>query len=291
MDYTAHYPPELRDGPATTGEWWRWGAHDVRLHRLPAPDAAAVVILLHGAGGHGAMLLPYGRLVDGRAEVIAPDLPGYGDTRVGGPVTWSDWIACVADLVRGQQRPVVLVGASLGGMLAYEVAASVGSAVRHVVATCLADPSDRRVRRAAARWPVLGEHGRTLLDAARIADPVRVPVRWLTRMTAMSADPELTALVCRDPRGGGGRVSLRFLRTWMTSRPTVAPEDFRVCPVTLAHPAADTWTPPELSIRFLRRIAAPTEVVMLDDAGHLPVEQPGLDQLGTTLRRLLEGLR
>jgi alpha-beta hydrolase superfamily lysophospholipase len=290
VDYTAHYPPALRGGPPVTREWWRWGAHDVRLHRLPAPDAPAVAILLHGAGGHGAMLAPYGRLADGRAEVVAPDLPGYGDTRVGGPVTWSDWIACVADLVRSQQKPVVLVGASLGGMLAYEVAATAGDTVRHVVATCLADPSDRRVRRAAARTPFLGEHGPALLDAARLADPVRVPVRWLTRMTAMSADPELTAMVCRDPRGGGGRVSLRFLRTWMTSRPTVAPEDFRVCPVTLAHPGADVWTPPELSLRFLRRIAAPTEVVMLENAGHLPVEQPGLDQLRKTLHRVLDGL-
>jgi len=109
-------------------------------------------------------------------------------------------------------------------------------------------------------------------------------------MTAMSRDPALTDLVCRDPRGGGGRVSLRFLRTWMTSRPTVAPEDFTVCPVTLTHPAADTWTPPELSIRFLRRIAAPTELVMLENAGHLPVEQPGLDQFRAALHRILEGL-
>lgn len=291
MDYTAHFPAELREGPAPSGEWWRWGPHDVRLHRLPAPDARVVAILLHGAGGHGAMLAPYGRLADGRAEVVAPDLPGYGDTRVGGAVTWSDWIACVADLVRAQTRPVVLIGASLGGMLAYEAAASVGDSVRHVVATCLADPSDRRVRRAAARWPVLGEHGPALLDATRAADSLRVPVRWLTRMTAMSHDPALTALVCRDPRGGGGRVSLRFLRTWMTSRPTVAPEDFRVCPVTLAHPAADTWTPPELSARFLERIAAPTELVMLENAGHLPVEQPGVDQLRSTLHRVLEEVR
>jgi len=174
VDYLAHYPAELRGGPAPVGEWWRWGPHDVRLHRLPAPDAPVVAIVLHGAGGHGAMLLPYGRLADGRAEVIAPDLPGYGDTRVGGPVTWSDWIACVADLVRAQQRPVALLGASLGGMLAVDAAATVGPTVRHVVATCLADPSDRRVRRAAARWPLLGEHGRTLLDAVRVADDLRV---------------------------------------------------------------------------------------------------------------------
>ncbi|PVZ14176.1 hypothetical protein [Actinomycetospora cinnamomea] len=146
------------------------------------------------------------------------------------------------------------------------------------------------MRRAVARWPLVGEHGPALLTAVRAADPVRVPVRWLARMSAMSSDPELTALVCRDPRGGGGRVSLRFLRTWMTSRPVVAPEDFTVCPLTLVHPGADAWTPPELSLRFLRRIAAPTEAVLLEGAGHLPVEQPGVDQLRDALHRVLDGV-
>jgi len=294
-DYLARYPAVLRSGAPVTAGWWRWGPHDVRLHRLAAPDAPVVAVLLHGAGGHGAMLAPFGRLADGRAEVIAPDLPGYGETRVGGPVEHATWVACVADLVRAQSRPVVLLGASMGGMLAYDVAATVGAdpgpgRVAAVVATCLLDPSDRRVRRAVARWPVVGEHGPALLTAARPADPVRVPVRWLARMSAMSSDPALTALVCRDRRGGGGRVSVRFLRTWMTSRPVVPPEDFRVCPVTLVHPAADAWTPPELSLRFLRRVAAPARAVLLEGAGHLPVEQPGVDQLRAALHRVLDGV-
>ncbi|WP_133251782.1 alpha/beta fold hydrolase [Actinomycetospora cinnamomea] len=151
-DYLARYPRVLRTGTAVTSAWWRWGAHDVRLHRLPAPDAPVVTVLLHGAGGHGAMLAPFGRLIDGRAEVVAPDLPGYGETRVGGPVDHAGWIACVADLVRAQTRPVVLLGASLGGMLAYDVAATVGPAVRHVVATCLLDPATCAAPSPGGRW-------------------------------------------------------------------------------------------------------------------------------------------
>ena len=59
----------------------------------------------------------------------------------------------------------------------------------------------------------------------------------------------------------------------------MAPEDFDACPVLLAHPAEDRWTPVQLSRTFFDRIRAPKQLVMLEGAGHFPVEQPGLDQL------------
>ncbi|MER7168592.1 hypothetical protein ABT336_21305 [Micromonospora sp. NPDC000207] len=46
------------------------------------------------------------------------------------------------------------------------------------------------------------------------------------------------------------------------------------------HPGADRWTPPEFGLPFFERIAADTRLVILDRAGHLPVEEPGLTQLG-----------
>ncbi len=42
--------------------------------------------------------------------------------------------------------------------------------------------------------------------------------------------------------------------------------------------------PPELSIRFLQRISGPTKLVMLENCGHYPIEEPGLTQLRTTMR-------
>lgn len=100
----------------------------------------------------------------------------------------------------------------------------------------------------------------------------------------MSHDPALNHAVRTDPLGGGGRVPLRFLRTFLAAAPEVEPEEFTACLVLLAHPAADRWTPPVLSTAFAERIAAPTRVVLLKNAGHLPVEQPGLDQLRDALR-------
>jgi alpha-beta hydrolase superfamily lysophospholipase len=81
---------------------------------------------------------------------------------------------------------------------------------------------------------------------------------------------------------------LGWMRTFLAWEPAVEPEDFAVCPVVLAHPAADRWTPIELSLRFLHRIPAEhRSVVLLEGAGHVPVERPGLDQLaGVVLERL-----
>jgi pimeloyl-ACP methyl ester carboxylesterase len=82
---------------------------------------------------------------------------------------------------------------------------------------------------------------------------------------------------------------LRLLESFYSFRHT-PPEQFDAAPVVLAHPAADRWTPPENSIRFLRRIKGPTELVMLDGCGHFPIEEPGISQLIETARTQLDAL-
>ena len=115
---------------------------------------------------------------------------------------------------------------------------------------------------------------------------VRLPIRWLADMTHMSADPALSRLCAADPRGGGARVPIGFLASWMNFRHT-PPERYEAAPVTLVAPAADRWTPPELSLSFLQRISSPTAAVMLDNCGHFPVEEPGLTQLRAAMRAVV----
>ncbi|MFB7914266.1 hypothetical protein [Streptomyces sp. NPDC056061] len=48
----------------------------------------------------------------------------------------------------------------------------------------------------------------------------------------------------------------------------------------LAQPARDRWTPLHPSTPFLSRITeVPVDTVMLDNAGHYPLEEPGLQQM------------
>lgn len=78
-----------------------------------------------------------------------------------------------------------------------------------------------------------------------------------------------------------------FVRSFLDSAPAVEPEDATGPAVVLAHPADDRWTPTEVSLRFFERIAAPKELVLLEGAGHYPVESPGAHQLVDAIRACL----
>ncbi|TFV55044.1 alpha/beta fold hydrolase [Mycobacterium sp. PS03-16] len=288
--YVAFLPAEHRTMIEPVPTWWDWRGRRVHVARAVRPDSAVRLLVLHGGGGHAGALWPLAALAarDG-VEVLVPDMPLYGRTVEPHPgrVRYGDWVDLVCDLVRHERaddpRPLVVLGASMGGMLGYEVAARTGE-LAHVVVTCLLDPSDPAARRAAARTPVLGAVGAPVL---RALDPLcgrlRMPVRLMVNMMAMSGDPALARLCAGDPLGGGVRAPLGFLASWLNFAHT-RPEDFDAAPVTLVHPAADAWTPPELSTRFLARLRVPTRTVMLENCGHYPVEQPGVDQLVATLR-------
>ena len=74
----------------------------------------------------------------------------------------------------------------------------------------------------------------------------------------------------------------------MGSTPPIQPEDFDVCPVLLVHPEHDRMTPLALSDAFLARIRAPTRRCILEGAGHMPLEEPGISQLRRAALAFLE---
>lgn len=104
-----------------------------------------------------------------------------------------------------------------------------------------------------------------------------IPISWVANLPRMSRTPALTRLCATDPLGGGARVPIGFLTSYVAYHHT-APEQMAT-PVTLVHPSHDDWTPVDLSVRMLRRVAAPTSMVLLRGCGHFPVEEPGLDDL------------
>ncbi|KAF0848463.1 alpha/beta hydrolase [Nocardia caishijiensis] len=301
MEYSSYLrflPARYRDRviePQST--WWEWRGRRVHVARAEPARATVRMLALHGAGGHAGLVWPLLGIAAGEGvSVAALDLPLYGDTVEPRPgsVRYRDWVELVSEFVcaeaESDSRPLVLFGASIGGILAYEVAARTGR-VAHVVATCLLDPGDPAARRAAARWKVLGALPTGVVrGTGRVAGGVRLPIRWLVDMANMSLDPALSRHCGSDPRGGGVRIPLGFLTDFLCYEHT-PPQDYQGPPVTLVHPALDRWTPPELSVRFLDRIAADTRTVLLDGCGHFPVEEPGLTQLADTLRAINASVR
>ena len=223
---------------------------------------------------------------------VAPDLPGYGLSQIDpASFTHEAWVDCAVDLLHhelehGGGRPAVLFGLSLGGYLAYQVAARSRRAAG-LIATTLADPRLPIVRDAFAKNRFLSRVGVPLMRWLGPLERVRVPIRWLSKMDQIANDPALAAVVCRDPLGGGNRTPLGFLRSLFTMVPDVEPEAFDLCPVLLAHPGDDRWTPLAASQPFFDRIKGPKELVVLDRCGHVPIEEPGLGQLERAVQSFL----
>ncbi len=294
--YQAHFPEGLRCTAESTPreEYWRWRGLDVHLDRVEAPSSPIKVIVLHGAGAYGRVMAPAAVLAQRYGyETVAPDLPGYGLTRVPRKrMTYDLWIDCVCDLIALERarddRPIVLFGVSLGGLLAYQAAARAGG-IAALIATTLADPGEASVRRGFARHPLLGSVGLWLLEhLAFVTDGLPLPMALMSRMNRISNKPELSEIVMRDRLGGGSWVPARFLRTLMTTPLEVEPERFTACPVLLAHPGDDRMTDIALSRRFFERLAAPKRMVVLDGASHMPTEHPGIDQLEHAVIEMLE---
>jgi alpha-beta hydrolase superfamily lysophospholipase len=290
--YLAFAPTAPLNDVVRRDERRRCAGSDVRVQVWEQAAATTRVVVLHGGGGNADAMAPVAALAHAAgAEVAVPDLPGYGDTVTERPrsVRYEDWIDVGAAVVGLDPRPAVLVGLSIGGMLAYDVAARVGGGVAAVVATCLIDPQRDDVRRAVSRGRLAGRYGARMLHATRgVSDGVRLPIRWTGDMRKVANDPELVRLCLSDPRGAGSRVPLGFLRSWLESSRPVEPEEFDACPVLLAHPERDRWTPVDLSMPFFNRLSAERELVMLQGAGHFPLESPGVTQLADALTRTIK---
>lgn len=285
--YQRFLPEKIRLSPGRepTETWWSWRGAEIHLDRYTAPSAPLTVMVLHGVGGYGRLVAPYGLMLRSHGyDVVMPDLPGYGLTQA--PVRLSSyhrWVECVVDLVDAErartERPVALFGLSAGGYLGY-LAAARSRQVAGVIASTLADPRLPIVRDQAARSPGVNRVITPLMTPlATVFGDLRFPIRWITNMRGVANDPEIARIVCADPVGGGNRVSLRFLSSFLAIRPAVEPEQFDLCPVLLAQPAADLWTTIEASGPFFDRIKGRKELVMLENCGHLPIEEPGLSQL------------
>ena len=148
------------------------------------------VILLHGLGATNASMLTTLWSLSRRHRVIAPDLPGHGDS--GKPITSYDagffarWLTAFIEEL-GLQRPD-LVGNSLGGRIALEAAMSAPDKIGAIVLLAAA-PVVHRLRRlvpfvrllrpemAVVPLPV-GEKQALAAVRSLFADPSRMPTEW-----------------------------------------------------------------------------------------------------------------
>ncbi|WP_059012652.1 alpha/beta hydrolase [Streptomyces specialis] len=284
-------PEKFRLTPDTepAEEWWDHNGHRIHLDTYRRPAAPLKVILFHGVGTNGRQMSTIlGRpLAERGYETIAIDMPTYGVTEVadGALVTYDEWVRTGSDLIDAERanddRPIVLYGLSAGGMQAYHVAA-VNKHVAGIVGMTFLDQRSRRVRVETAFDPVSGFVGAGVMKALARTPlrRLRLPMRLVSKMRALVNNRSAARACYADKTSAGNRASIAFLDSYLNYQPVTEPEDFDVCPVLLTQPAADRWTPLHLSEPFLNKITkVPVTKTTLDNAGHYPLEQPGLDQM------------
>lgn len=297
--YQHFLPDELRFRKQNlpTEEYLTLNGYEIHMDRYVKKDAKCKIILLHGGGGNGRIL---GTLAVGLenlgCEWIAPDLPGFGLTKVPenkSYVPYEDWVLVLHELIQREKNPnqkIILFGLSIGGMLAYHTAAYNGE-VDGLIATTLVDPRDVEVRDAIASNRFFSRVGLPINSFFSFAtNGMHFPIKWFSKMEYITNDPSFSEVFASDPYAGGSKVSLGFLNTFLNYKPKIEPEAFQVCPVLLAHPSIDPWTPTHLSKQFFDKIPTKKEFVELTGAGHFPYEEPGVSILKDSVANFIASL-
>lgn len=257
---------------------------DIHIDHYKPTSPRGKVILFHGVGGNGRLLsfiaVP---LMKNGFEVICPDMPLYGCTHFSSPITYETWVLCGSKLVKHFQEenslPTFLFGLSAGGMLAYQIA-NESSQIAGLIVTCILDQRNKAVLKGSARTSFLGMFARPIISMLSVfAGEIKVPMKWVCNMKAISNNDRLVELLIQDKKSSGARVPIAFLYSMLNPIIKIEPEHFNNCPVLLVHPGEDRWTNIRLSKLFYDRLACEKQTVILEGAGHFPIERLGLKQL------------
>lgn len=234
------------------------------------PDVA----LVHGFGGAASNWALVAPALAERSRVVVPDLPGHGGSSglPGPPERLDPFADRVAALL---ERPSVLVGHSLGGVVALRLAVRRPELVRGVVlAGCAGIGSSTRRSRQFLTFVALVKPGKRVARLRRTIARSSL-LRSLTFGPLSVADPRRL-----EPLAAEAFLAGSALHTDIRSAgDALARSDPRVdiarvrCPALVLHGARDAQVPLSDGFEYARRLRAPLRVVA--DCGHLLIgERP-----------------
>lgn len=245
----------------------------VRLRWFEAGSGPSVA-LLHGLGGAASNWLPVAPALAERHRVLVPELPGHGgSSALPGPAeTLDPYADRVAELLPG---PAVLVGHSLGAVVALRLASRRPELVRGLVLTGAAGIGSTTRR-----------SERVLAFTSTVQPGKRISRLW----RVVARDALLRTLVFRfvsvaDPRALDRAVAEGFLAgaglhtDVRTASGALARTDPRLdlervrCPVLVLHGIRDGQVPFRDAVEYSRRLRGSLRTIA--DCGHLLIgERP-----------------
>lgn len=237
------------------------------------------VVLLHGQPGNAGDWGPVMDRLQGKVRVIAPDRPGYGRT-AGQAVGFRENARAVAALLdRLGVESAVVAGHSWATGVALAAAAEFRERVRALVLAAPVAPgvAPSRVDRALAH-PLLGP------AAARVGFRVTgwglaaAPVLRVARGAVPELTPSQIAASAQEWRRDGVWKSFYVeQRALIAELPALRPSLESIETRTLILQGTRDWITPPAHARRLAEVLPDSELVTVDNAGHmLPQQRPDL---------------
>jgi 3-oxoadipate enol-lactonase len=218
-----------------------------------------VILFLHAFPLNASMWLPQTESFSNQFRVIAPDLPGFGESTPVSPWTIEDACADLNEfLTKLNVEDCTLVGLSMGGYIGLPLASRYPDRVRRLVLADTRARADNEAER----------NARTDMIAAIQQDSAALSERMLPRLLRPNADPNVT----RTVKAIIGRTNLQaaiYALEAMRERSdaSLALQQL-VCPVLVIVGEDDVVTRVEES-RAMAKVAAHGTFIEVPAAGHL----------------------
>ena len=248
-------------------------------YRDEGPRADRVpLVLLHGMGSSLHTWEGWAKVMRGQRRVITIDLPGFGLTghytgdwhgRPYSAEADADFVLALLDQLKVQRFSVG--GNSLGGEVAWRLAARVPNRVERLVLVAAAGPAYRPQAMPPglllARTPVLNRIGEHLLPRAVVAASLASVYGDPARVREEQVDRHFELML----REGNRRALTQRLAAWAPGRDAERIASLRL-PTLILWGGRDRLIPPAVGQAFATQIPD-SRLVLLDDLGHLPQEE------------------
>ncbi|WP_299350185.1 alpha/beta fold hydrolase [uncultured Shimia sp.] len=227
---------------------------------LSAIDAGAgkPVVLLHGVGLQAEAWDKQITALCGTHRVIAPNMPGHGQSPCpSGLRTLADYAQAYLPVLKSLSEPAVVVGHSMGAMIALELARLAPENVRAVAAlNAIFERSPQAAEAVQARADAL--------DGATVPDPTSTLARWFGDARSRERSACESWLRAANPLG----YKLAYTAFAQEDGPSRQALEALACPSLFATGALEPNSTPAMS-RTMAGLAPKGRALIVDGAAHM----------------------